>query len=171
MNRSSISGSLKDILEKAEFRKKPNNNNDDDEPPNFDCSGGLSLSGSESESDDDGVKKPKSTKTVLKAFSQDSQDDDDDSAKNNLQKMREIAEKLAGTSAIPSAYKSSQKENMNVADLLAMGEEGKAKASKKRARASQKAEDSDSDNWEDVEGKKVKIPRYVKLLKKFEYVE
>jgi hypothetical protein len=44
----------------------------------------------------------------------------------------------------------------------------KSKSSQKRARNTQ-GDDSDSDAWEEVEGKRTKIPRYRKLLKKYEF--
>lgn len=177
--RTSSSGSsqkLKDILMKAEFKKFKHllSSDESDKVPEFDCSGGLQLSDS---SDSDEEQQPRSSKPVLqmkKTSSQDTNESED--FEKNMQKMQEIASKLAGPSHTQGSYKSSQKENVNVADLLAMGEnEGdgssKTKHSKKRAKASQQAEESDSDNWEDVEGKKLKLkaPLYVSLLKKYEY--
>lgn len=100
------------------------------------------------------------------------------SVHDNLLKMKEIAEKLADTSS-SKASKGSQKENVNVADLLAMGEPEssttKKKSSKSKSQKKREAlsEESDSDNWEDVEGKRIKLKcvSYVEFLKKFEYEE
>lgn len=161
---------------KAEFKKfKHLLSSDEEKVPEFDCSGGLQLSDS---SDGENDEKPKSSKAVLQKIpSQDANNDSDGDNDKNLQKMKEIAAKLAGPSHAQGSYTSSQKENVNVADLLAMGEEKesgsslKPKISKKRAHASsQKAEESADSDWEDVEGKR-KAPMYVLLLKKFEYVD
>lgn len=143
------------------------NDSDDEKTPNFDCSGGLNLSDS-SDSEVDEIK-PKRVLQVQRKTSQEKISDDE--ADRNIQKMKEIAAKLAGSHSTKSSSikkNSSQKENVDVADLLAMGEVG-SKVKRKIM------EDSDSDNWEDVEGKKIKlnnkIPSYVKFLKKFEYSE
>lgn len=82
---------------------------------------------------------------------------------DNLQKMKEIAAKLSTSHKKTS--KESQKEKMNVADILAMGEavqpsKSKSKSQKKKNAAH--SDDSDSDNWEDVEGKKI----FIKIFKK-----
>ena len=162
---------------KAEFKKfKHLLSSDDEKVPEFDCSGGLQLSDS---SDSENDEKPKSSKAVLQKIpSQEANNDsnDDDNNDKNLQKMKEIAAKLAGPSQAQGSYISSQKENVNVADLLAMGEEKesgslKPKVSKKRAHtSSRKAEESAESDWEDVEGKR-SLPKFVLLLKKFEYVD
>jgi hypothetical protein len=99
---------------------------DKDSPPNFDCSGGLKLSDSEDDDDNNDNKElnPKRSKKVLQTqkSSQDSADESEEVDKNML-KMQEIAAKLAGTNkAMTNTYSKSQKENVNVADLLAMGE-------------------------------------------------
>lgn len=185
--RSNSSQKLQDILKKAQFSKQSIFDNSDDsdageneKPPNFDCSGGLHLSDS-NDSDEEHAAKPKKAVLALQkknaehTQSNDTGDEQGPSdlkaVHDNLQKMREIAEKLAGTSS-KRVSSESQKENFNVADILAMGEAGTSK-SKAKHKASQ--QDSDSDNWEDVEGKRKKIdqrkPSYVEFLKKYEYDE
>lgn len=185
------SQNLQDILKKAQFNKKSifDDSGDDGEGgtkvPNFDCTAGLCLSDSESEGEDDKVsnEQPKSKKiAVVKTQSNDKEVDeqagDDDKLKrvhDNLQKMNEIAEKLAGASK-KKVSKDSQKENVNVADILALGESGasKPKAKMKKKRQAQSDESESDDNWEDVEGnkpKKINSHSYVEQLKRFEYIE
>lgn len=172
---------MNDIFKKAEFKKFKHLLSSDDESdkiPEFDCSGGLQLSES-SDSENAEEHQPKSSKAVLKMKTTSSQDGASEDFDKNMQKMKEIASKLAGPShsQAQASYNSSQKENVNVADLLAMGENErdgnlKLKASKKQTQASQKESDSD---WEDVEGKRIKlesdVPLYISLLKKFEYID
>lgn len=99
--------------------------------------------------------------------------DDMKAVHDNLQKMKEIAEKLAGSSK--QASKSSQKEKVNVADILAMGGEGvsKKKSSQKSQKKRAAESDESDDDWEDVEGKRKKTCRgnFVEFLKRFEYEE
>jgi hypothetical protein len=165
-------------LKKAQFNK--NDSVDDDDEPQFDCSGGLRLSDSESNSDveEKAVVKSIQKKKVLETTNNDTEDEGNEDGlikvHDNLQKMKALGEKLAGTSNNKVSKTSQQKENVNVADILAMGEtksKNKQKSQKKRAVES----DSDSDNnWEDVEGKKrmcIGRNNYVDLLKKFEYIE
>ena len=97
---------------------------------------------------------------------------------DNLEKMKRDREKLSKYSA-PDVSNENTSNNDNVADLLLMGENAKKQgASQKRKKASQ-GDDSDSDNWEDVEGKRKclktnandKVPSYVRFLKRYEYDE
>lgn len=179
-------------MKKAQFNKKSifDGSGDDDSEgenkvPNFDCSGGLRLSDSESEGGDNEVSrdKPKSKKIAVENTRSSDTDGEQDGHElkrvhDNLQKMNDIAKKLAGASKVSM---DSQKENVNVADILAMGEpsasKSKPKTKSRKRRQGQSDDESDSDNWEDVEGnkrKRIKITNsqsYVDLLKRFEYVE
>lgn len=86
---------------------------------------------------------------------------------DNYQKFQQAKEKMKNYKK-SVATGESQKENVDIAGLLAMGEQsnGKKKSSQKRVHQGE----SDSDEaWEDVEGKRAKIPRYMRLLKTFEY--
>lgn len=196
----SSSQKLLKILKKAEFKKsKPNciicesEDDDDDETPDYDCSGGLRLSDSENSDSDQDV----SSKTKAKHAKEHTIETmDDESSGNslalvdlkaihdNLQIMKSVKEKLSNYEG--SKSKSVHKENVNIADLLAMGEESKTShgkkkkvASQKRKKASQMDDSEESDSWEDVEGKRKVfktddgdgVPSYVKFLKRFEYTE
>lgn len=190
--KSTTSKKLHDILKKAQFGNKKSifdgsESEDENKAPNFDCSGGLQLSdsGSDSESEDQKVKKGKSDLTIQNSQSNDSSDNEQDAnglkvVHDNLQKMKEIAKKLAET-ANKKVAKVTSKENVNISDILAMGEtvakDARAKSSKSKSQKKRaQSDESDSDdNWEDVEGKNKKIkldePSYVEILKKYEYVE
>lgn len=93
---------------------------------------------------------------------------------DNLQQVEKTKARLLNYET-NKKHGSSQKENFDIADLLAQGEGGNStpnsqkKSSQKRAHATQ-VDDSDSDGgWEEVEGKRVRIPRYKRLLKKFRF--
>jgi len=95
---------------------------------------------------------------------------------DNLERMKHVTEKLSKYSA-PDTSNENTSNNDNIADLLLMGENAKKiGASQKRKKASQ-GDDSDSDNWEEVEGKRKflksqdSVPSYVRFLKRFEYDE
>lgn len=90
---------------------------------------------------------------------------------DNLQQMESAKTKLMN-------YKSAKEPaggSQNIAELLARGEGGPSTSRAKSSSQSQKRacntqDDSDSDGgWEEVEGKLVKVTRYAKLLKRFEY--
>lgn len=92
----------------------------------------------------------------------------------NLKQMERDKAKLLSYSKIKPAAgaSSSQKENYNVSDLLALGEgagpsEGNPKITKKRSRqaAAVNASDDSDGGWEEVEGNK----QLIKKLKKYEY--
>lgn len=97
---------------------------------------------------------------------------------DNLKNMEDAKEKLMNYKSLKPAGRTasdSQKENFNIADLLALGEgangeqtASQQKSSHKRSRHTQ-GDDSDSDAWEEVEGKLIKKPKFFKLLKKYEY--
>lgn len=188
-NQANRSTNLQDILQRAQYQKPKSifddtQNGTKEKTPEFDCSGGLRLSGESSGSeDDDGpstsskvpIGKKKTTADVisktgitmldLKAIN------------DNFQQMENAKAKLLD-------YESSKKSSgsqmeFNIADLLAMGEASavepssstsqKKSSQKKRSRHTQ-GDESDSDGgWEEVEGKLIKKPRYARLLQKFEY--
>lgn len=183
--------SLQDILKKAQYSKKKSvfsqSDSENEKAPNFDCSGGLRLSGSDDSSDDESVSRKKTQKSTI--MSEKTGNDlinsiNEESWKpmmdlkaihDNLQKMKHAREKLSKFQAPDNnSAENADDADDNIANLLAMGEKS-AGASQKRKKASQ-ADDSDSDNWEEVEGKKRRkfddnVPKYVRLLKKFEYDE
>lgn len=148
--------------------------------PEFDCSGGLRLSDSGSDSDDEPSTSSKGL--VTNGNNHANSIDQTSGSKSvdlrhihdNLQEMEKAKMNLINYTNRKKAASDSQKENINIADLLALGETtaepstSKKKTSQKRARNTQ-ADDSDSDGWEEVEGKRIKRPRYLKTLKKFEY--
>lgn len=179
-NRSGTSN-LQDILQKSQFSKKKSilDNSDRDETPDFDCSGGVRLS----ESEDSDAGPSTSTKVVKKPLTSliESINQASGSAVVDLKGIYDNLQQVEKTKARLLSYEtkqkqgSSQKENLNIADLLAQGEgdesapKSQKKSSQKRARATQ-VDDSDSDGgWEEVEGKRVRIPRYKRLLKKFRF--
>lgn len=97
------------------------------------------------------------------------------SAHDKYQQMEAAKSKLINYKGSKSKEKSSQdsqKENFNIADLLAMGEGGDEPSTSKQQKSSQKrtrnTQDSE-DDWEEVEGKLIKKPRYFKALRKYEY--
>ena len=91
-----------------------------------------------------------------------------DSTMMDLKSVHENYQRMENDKAKLLNYTSkkidSQKENLNIADLLAMGE---SESTKKRPRATQDTESDDG--WEEVEGKRVKRPKYFKILKRFEF--
>lgn len=182
-NQANRSGSsnLQEILQKSQFSKKKSvlNDSDKDEAPDFDCSGGVRLSDSEDSDDEPST----STKVVQKQPNPliDSINQASGSATVDLKGIYDYLQQVEKTKARLLSYEakhkqgSSQKENFDIADLLAQGEgdesapKSQKKASQKRVRATQ-ADDSDSDGgWEEVEGKRVRIPQYKRLLKKFRF--
>ena len=181
---TSLSQNLHDILKKAQYNKKSvfsDSESSDTEKrvPKFDCSGGLRLSDgsddSESENNEKAAKiraTQKKTSDLVNSINEESERPTMDlwAIHDNLEKMKHAREKLSKYSAPDTSADNTNSNNDNVADLLSMGENAKKiAASQKRKKASQ-GDDSDSDNWQEVEGKR-KIPRYVRLLKKFEYDE
>lgn len=189
-NLANRSNNLQEILQRAQYQKKKSIFDDSqteskEKTPDFDCSGGLRLSCS-SESDDDrpttsakamaNENKNKSSKPIS-TIEQPSGSTmvDLKAIHDNLQQMESAKAKLINyrSKKIPLG---SQKENVNIADLLAIGEGADEvpstthkNSSQKRARNTQ-VDESDSDNgWEEVEGKFLKKPRYLTLLKKYEY--
>ena len=189
---SSLSQNLHDILKKAQYNKKSVFSDSESEAenkvPTFDCSGGLRLSGgsddSESEQDEKPQPKPK-VKATQKKTAELVSSGNEESGKpamdlkaihDNLERMKHDREKLSKYSAFNLSNEKTGTDD-NVADLLLMGENAKKiGASQKRKKASQ-GDDSDSDNWEDVEGKRKRsktnssVPSYVRFLKRFEYDE
>lgn len=132
-------------------------------------------SGSDDESNED-VEKPKKQKsTLVKNINQASSTNVDlNAVHDNYKQMESAKEGLLRYKKVAD----SQKENMNIADLLAMGEAvaneaepstSRKKSSQKRTRATQGDDSDDDGGWEEVEGKLVKIPRYIKRLKRFEF--
>lgn len=182
--------SLKSILENAKYKKRKSINNrattesdndenkSDEKTPEFDCSGGLRLS--DESDDDDNFDDVESTPARRDDQQSDSAADDNSNNENaantaadlkqvhdNYQKFQQAKEKMKNYKN-SDAIGESQKENVDIAGLLAMGEQsnGKKKSSQKRVHQ----DESDSDEaWEDVEGKRTKIPKYMRLLKTFEY--
>lgn len=187
----SLSQNLHDILKKAQYNKKSVFSDSDSETENkvpiFDCSGGLKLSdGSDGDSEsEENYKKPNIKATQKKAADLVSSINEESgkpmmdlkAIHDNLEKMKHAREKLTKYTA-PDNSNENTSNNDNIADLLLMGENTKkAGASQKRKKASQ-GDESDSDNWEDVEGKRKcfktdnnNIPSYVQFLKRFEYDE
>jgi hypothetical protein len=158
-------GNLLEILQRAQYKKKTKAQNEDE--PVFDCSGGLHLSDTSDSEEESTERSQKTTKSkassVMSGMIQTSSGTmvDLKAVHDNYQQMEKAKAQL-------SAYKkagSSQKENLNIADLLAMGEGSSTSLSKKLPKVQK--DDSDDDAWEEVEGKR--IPRYLKILKKFEY--
>lgn len=182
------SGNLQDILKKGQFQKKKSIFDDSkaearEKSPEFDCSGGLS---DDSDDSDGGpctstkilAHMKKQTPALINSINQASGSKmvDLKSIHDNLQQMENDKAKLINYNSRKEKEKAalgSQKENVNIADLLAMGEGAEPstsnkKPSQKRARPTQ-GDDSDSDGWEEVEGKRTQRPKYFKLLKKFEF--
>lgn len=158
------SSNLQEILQRSQFQKKKTEN---DTEPVFDCSGGLHLSdSSDSESDGESGKhrSAKATSSHLSSINQGASGTtslDLKAVHDNYQKMEKAKAQLAAYKN--SGTSGSQKENLNIADLLAMGEGSSSKKAKKVHN-----DDSD-DDWEEVEGKRTKVPRYMKILRKFEF--
>lgn len=168
--------SIKEILAKAQYQKRKINSQEDESVPQFDCSGGLKLSDSEEDDDDEDEKtSQKSTKTFKRNNLIDSINESSKSSLVDLKKLHDNYQDYETAKEKMKTYKksaqnggASQKENLNIADLLALGEKTEKVASQKRSRV----DDSDSDDaWEDVEGKRVKIPRFKKRLRRYEYDE
>lgn len=155
--------------------------------PDFDCNAGMDLSDSESsDSDSDKTPKPttaddekKKTSSLIDSINKSSGKTIDlRFIHDNLKQMEADKQKLLN-------YKSSSKEEdklnmIDIGQLLALGEAGPSttatKVKRKKVRSSQtlsqQADDSDSDNWDAVEGKRPnKRIKIMNLLKKFEYVE
>lgn len=155
---------MQGILQRAQFQKKKNAlDNEEEDAPDFDCSGGVHLSGS-SDSDGEGTssqsQQAKQTSKLISNINESSS-----GTMVDLNSVHENYQRIENAKAQLSNYKntngSSQKENVNIADLLALGE-GPSSPVKKSKRV--RKEDSDSDGWEEVEGK-----RYLKILRRFEY--
>jgi hypothetical protein len=161
------SGNLQEILKRSQFQKKKSifDDTEDGVVPEFDCSGGVHLSDSSDSDSESGISQRKFSKvtSLSSSINQTSGTSLDLKAvHDNYQQMEKAKAQMA---AYKGAGGSSQKENLNIADLLAMGE---GSSGPKKSKKVQK-EDSDDDAWEEVEGKKIKIPKYVKILKRFEY--
>jgi hypothetical protein len=164
---------LQEILQRAQFQKKKSVF--DETVPDFDCSGGLRLSDA---SDSDGEEiGPSTSQNSKKATSMLNSINATSGTFLDLKSVYENYQRIENDKAKLMSCKQSendsQKENLNIADLLAMGEgtSSEPTTSKKSSqkRKIQKEDDSDSDDWEEVEGKRVKRPRYMKILKKFEF--
>lgn len=170
--RKSTGGNLQEILQRTQFQKKKSvlSDSENENAPEFDCSAGLHLSDSSDSEAEGGSKQKRTTKattsSLVGSINQASSATTLDlkAVHDNYQKMEKAKAQLA---AYKSAGTSSQKENLNIADLLAMGEGSSASKEKKSKRVHK--DDSDDDGWEEVEGKRIKIPRYMKTLKKFKY--
>lgn len=158
--RNGSRGSLQGILQRAQFQKKKSVFDNEENEPDFDCSGGVHLSGS-SDSDGEGTSsQTKQTSSLISNINETSSGTmvDLNSVHENYQRMENAKVQLSN---YKNANGSSQKENVNIADLLALGE-GPSSPPKKSKRV--RKEDSDSDGWEEVEGK-----RYLKILRRFEF--
>lgn len=177
--------SLKNILENAQFKKrkslaadKSKEDEDEDKMPEFDCNAGLNLSDGSDDDDFEDVpvqsKKPTflSDENLENSINENTANTavDFQTIQDNYRKFEQAREKMKNYKK-PATTGGSQKEKSDdIAGLLAMGESSAIKkASLKRSQKEQN-DDSDSDDaWEDVEGKRVKLPRYKKILKHFEY--
>lgn len=180
--------SLKNILENSKYKKRRSaaasnhkedepNKSDDEKAPNFDCSGGLNLSDDSDDDDDDFDEVAPSQQAAAHhadAVNENSINENAANAAVDLKKVHDNYQKFERAKEKMKNYKKaatsgeSQKENVDIAGLLAMGEQsnGRKKSSQKRVQR----DESDSDEaWEDVEGKRIKVPKYRKILKTFEY--
>jgi xeroderma pigmentosum group C-complementing protein len=195
-NKSTLNLNLQNILQKAEYKKakgvSSQSSNEREKTPDFDCSAGMKLSDSSDDDDEDSsnnervkkVKKP-TTSNPNDSINEESENVviDLKSIHDNLERIQRTKEKLSNynsnniKSTAAATKSSSQKENVNVADLLAMGENSTtSKSSQKRIKASQ-GDDSEQSDWESVEGngkKKItlknnKVLSYAQFLKHFEY--
>ena len=187
-NLAGVSSNLQEILQKAQFQRKTVLNGSRTESrektPEFDCSGGLRLSESDGSDDEPTTSakaiasEKKQTSSLINSINQASSTPMVDLRSNveNLQQLEKIKSRLLNYES-RNKGSDTQKENVNIADLLAIGEgvgdqpstSSQKKASQKRSRQTQR-EDSDSDDgWEEVEGKRIKIQKYKKILKRFEY--
>lgn len=186
---------LKNILQRAQLKDKKKlslsqiqSDNENEEPPDFDCNAGVRLSDS---SDDEEILT--SSKVAKKTIPQEEPKMKSNPVKDSIEKssssgsainMNKILQNLQEAEKDTEQLRNIQTkrlninqetDNMNISQLLMLelGETGStAKSSKKRT---QDEMDSDSDEWEEVEGKKIKIPEHRlkvrKLLKKFRYEE
>lgn len=146
--------------------------------PEYDCSGGLRLSDNSDSEIDDGPstsskaiqnEKKKSSHTITSSSTNKTSVNSVTDLKkihDNLQLMEQARANMMKYEKKPS----SQEENVNIADLLAMGETAQQETSTNKKSSQRSRNDSDSE-WEEVEGKRVKVRRYLKILKKFEYNE
>ncbi len=143
--------------------------------PNFDCNAGLRLSDSESDEEDSNnvsvsiksLAKPTEKPEVIASTSSAAE------ASSSQLNMAKIMENLRETEKVQEQLKSIQGksleprkniDDLNVSQLLALGE-----TSKKRSQNAMSESDSE---WEDVEGKlDENRMRIRKLLKKFRYEE
>lgn len=183
---------LKNILQRAQLKDKKKlslsqiqSDNENEEPPDFDCNAGVRLSDS---SDDEEI--PTTSKVAKKTIPQEEPKMKSNPVKDSIESsgsainMNKILQNLQEAEKDTEQLRNIQTkrlninqetDNMNISQLLMLelGETGStAKSSKKRT---QDEMDSDSDEWEEVEGKKIKIPEHRlkvrKLLKKFRYEE
>lgn len=182
---------LKNILQRAQLKDKKKlslsqiQSDDNEEPPDFDCNAGVRLSDS---SDDEEI--PTTSKVVKRTIPQEAPKMKSNPVKDSIEKssgainMNQILQNLQEAEKDTEELRNIQSkrlninqetDNLNISQLLMLelGETGStAKSSKKRT---QDEMDSDSDEWEEVEGKKRKIPEHRlkvrKLLKKFRYEE
>lgn len=133
---------------------------------------------SDSEDDDDENEEAASQKSSKPFKSNNLIDSINEGSKNSLADLKKLHDNYQDYERAKEKMKTykkssqngvaSQKENLNIADLLAMGEQAEKPLSQKRNRA----DESDSDDaWEDVEGKRVKIPRFKKRLRRYEFDE
>lgn len=187
-----VSNNLKDILLRAQLKNKKklsssqtrqSSNEGDNDPPNFDCSAGVQLSDSESEdeSSSNQITVPKQTVTILEQKKKsnpiiNSINEASGSSINmskilqNLQEVEKTTEQLKN---MQTKANNSEKDidNMNISQLLALGES----STKTSKRAHTQVESDDSDEWEEVEGKRVKISihrlKVRSYLKRFRFEE
>lgn len=186
----SLNGSRKNlqaILQRSQFHKKKSlgltASTSREKTPDFDCSGGVQLSDSSEDEElspaTTAVEKPKKSSALINSINESSGSTMVDLGKihDNLQAIEKAKAKMMSYQSKKEAGKTkSQDENVNIADLLAMGEGAvadepkslKKKPSQKRSRATQNDSDSDG-GWEEVEGKRAKKPKYLKILQKYEY--
>jgi hypothetical protein len=164
---------LQEILQRAQFQKKKSVF--DDTVPDFDCSGGMRLSdASDSEGEKVGSSTSQNSKkatSVLNSINATSGTSVD--LKSVYENYQRIENDKANLMLCRQSENDSQKENLNIADLLALGEGTSEPTSTKKSSQKRKVrkedDDSDSEDWEEVEGKRVKRPRYIKILKRYEF--
>lgn len=165
---------LQSILQRSQFQKKRSLVGVKEKSPELE--GGLRLSDPSDSENDDGPStsakalqkiEKKKTSTITSSNHEASRKAvvDLKTVHDNLQLMEEAKANMLKYQRKPD----SQKEHFNIAELLALGETGETtpQESHTSKKASQNNE-SDSE-WEEVEGKRLKIRSYLKILKKYEY--
>lgn len=170
------SKNLQDILQRSQFQKKKRmiNENFKENTPEFGCSRGLRLSSEDSGSESDSkpststkaIQKDKKYSKQINSITQASSSSTTDLKKihDNLQLMEQAK---ANMMKYESTKKASQKETVNIAELLMIGEA--AEPNEKLSRNRPHNESDSDEGWEEVEGKLIKTRKYLMFLKKYEY--